>query len=233
MNLLDRANSFLRGSGKKLALTVVPLAILAAPAAKATQALPSVFQIRHSGVEVYNAVYSGGDLFSEGMGTSVGGFYNGIRLYTSASGIEGVISCGEAETCDEAELDFSWGGPFMAGHVPDAGQAILVRWDFSSDLAYDWEVDYAVRTEWASYSGSAAAGATASGSGVAYAGGIGDVWLATIEIYWTGVPNGSTFQVIVPERDSDDLNLAPEPATLLLLGPALGLLLLKRRRARR
>lgn len=231
MNLLDRANSFLKGSGRKLALTVVPLAILAAPAAKAVTTVPSL-------PPVFNLVFSGWSA-SGGATVSGGGnlgaeplpVYNriqGISLYSDET--VGDLFC-FGSGCS-GNLRFSWEGDFGTGPWPSSGTPIPVHWEFTASPEFSWTVSYNVGLgTTVSDSGSAASGSTVSGSDTVTAGG-SDYWSASILLSWNTDGEGS-FSAIVPQGRSDDLNSTPEPASLLLIGPGLGLLLLKRRYARR
>jgi hypothetical protein len=226
MNLLDRANSFLKGSGKKLALTVVPLAMLAAPAARAVAV--STFNVTDwSLIPSSGASVSSGSLYWETVYLPWG--TNGISLYSDE--ITGDLTCG-GSAC-QGILVLDWSGDLGSPSL-SPGQPILLHWDFSASPDFTWAVFYDVGGNTASFSGrdTVAGGSTVEGWGSLMAGS-GSTWEASITFNWDVQGDESGFSVTVPGGFSDDLDPSPEPATFLLLGPALGLLVLKRRRARR
>jgi len=228
MNLLDRANSFLKGSGKKLALTVVPLAILAAPAAQAMAV--SSFSFDHGVVTgPGTGIPSGGyDLVHWDSLPSFQGV-TGISLYTDT--ISGDLDCVSQGDCS-GSVTINWtgylGGATFPGPVP-------VSWDFSASPDFTWQVYFNVGGNELTFTQNSPVTGEVSGVSSIVAG-TGDTWEADLRISWSNVTDAS-YSVTVPRGTSFDFNnrddVVPEPASLLLVGPALGLLLLKRRRARR
>ena len=57
-------------------------------------------------------------------------------------------------------------------------------------------------------------------------------WSLALNLSWGGL-TGDTFTLTIPQNSVDINSAVPEPASLLLIGPALALLLLKRARAAR
>lgn len=229
MNLLDCANALLKGSGQKPALTVLALAILAAPAAKAISTTD--FTVIESGV-VATGIPSGYVIGWDALPPYQG--VSGISLY--ADGIAGDLPCYEGRGCSGAAAIY-WMGNF-AGGVPSFPGPVPLSWEFSASPQFTWYVTFDVGRSQViegQLNPATAGGSTVSGATSVLAGST-NFWLVQLNVSWNDVSD-SRYSVQIPRHLTLDVNnfddAVPEPATLLLVGPALGLLLLKSRRARR
>ena len=225
---------FLKGTGKALALTVVPLAMLAAPAAKAAVMEPGFYfsdgGVGGTGISGGYAVY----------GNSLPDFQGipGISLYSDL--ITGDLACeptGDlASAADEGglcsgDLHIWWGGDYWE---PEPNLVVPVSWDFQASPEFTWAVNFTIGGNSLTVESLVPTPGDTTVTGVSsLVAGSGYTWSASLDVHWRDLEPG-TFSVLVPQYTTLDLNSAddaiPEPATLLLLGPALGFLLLKRRR---
>jgi len=217
LNSLNRAKAFLAGTGKRVALTVVPLAVVVVSAHAGTLSL---------------ATFDGGGCSdgtsSVGDATSVS---HGVKF-------TGTISC-EAST-----IYFGTSGGTAS--IPD-GDSILVAWNFVVKEPRLTSVDWYLEVIGLSAKGAIVLDEKISGSGgpdnasfqdseiigpvvgkkmVAYS---VDLEFDFFRSSPPGPPADPT--VNIKSLELRDVGPVPEPSALFLALPSLGLLLLKRRRS--
>ncbi len=252
MTSLDRAKSFLRGNGKKLALAVVPLAAIAAsaiPASAGTIQTNPFPTFAPGTVSVLSQSGNFNTMTATSTASSALPVFNGIRGVTdsghfvqssSGSGAVGFI------------VDFSGGG---GGFIPSGGLSIPIGWSFtaSTSLALKSASVGALGSgiTWFMIVKLMTTGGTTTttfpgmtpGSVPGSPGAVSGTGLApinsgsiqgydiTLEIDWNSTQFGQKLTLDIPASSSIDINPAstvPEPSSLLLFAPGLGFLLLRR-----
>lgn len=233
MNSLERARHFLAQKASRLALAIVPLAALAiaTPSARAG----SIVATSGSFATTPEACHISGTGSSGACTTtsesSVGGDANINWVSMSGTGTTtGTLAFGDAN---------SGSGTLPAGTIP-------VSWLFdvnqisAQDPMIDWSITFNISIGSGillfSQSGSASTGSVVSGSGLIN--NPSSTSLSGWSMLLDTAPSGGSFTygITIPGRATVDLNpqsSAPEPASLLLIGPGLGALLYLRRRKRR
>jgi hypothetical protein len=240
-NYLEQAKSFLGGRGAKLALRIAPLALMAAGALHAGTITFTPVSGSVSGSCVN---CSGAFAYAFGSANS-NSITNGISFYGSG----GVLG---SETGTEGIL-FSYTGT-ASGTGP---QTLNVSWDFSGSIGfsssslgaqavapvYNWDLLFGFNggtpTTCAGCSGTAPAdGSAVTGAGtIAVPSGAISSYTAVFDFTFNPTDEDETLNIDIPaELSIDVVNPAstgvPEPSTLLLIIPGLGLLGLVARRRR-
>ena len=257
-NYVARAKALLGGETRKIALKVIPLALVAMAVNAGTVSFPAltgVNPVSGGGAPAsFASATSGGSIigptsFSFSAFSPLNGFGGG-KVYggTTWSSTSGFFFTGEG-------LRWVANGPAQ-GQIPSGGLTIPVGVQFAltdaQGLPLGWSISYQVNYAGGGSATGGSSGSLGSGGGavdytdsLSFAGGktlIGytveiDGWLTSGSIPSDILPDGTVMVVLDVPANSIDFNKppsgVPEPATMLLVVPVLGLaFLLKRRRKR-
>jgi len=229
-NYLDQAKSFLGGRGAKLALRIAPLALMAAGAAHAgTITLTPV-----SGSVSATCVGCSGSAFASGSASS-NSITNGISFYGAGSvlgestGTEGIqfLYSGGASGTGPATLNVSWD---FSGSIEFSSSSLSAQsvTPYNYDLLFGFNGGTPATCTGCSGSYSAN-GDFMSGSGTVSApsGGISS-YTAVFDFTFNPTDDDETLGIDIPSGLTINVTNAatgvPEPSTLLLMIPGLGLL---------
>jgi len=238
-NYLDQAKSFLGGRGAKLALRIAPLALMAAGAVHAG----TITFTPTSGGVSGTCTGCGDNFASAGGSASSNSITNGISFYGSggvlgaSGGTEGILFSytGTASGTGPATLNISWD---FSGNIglssSSVGAQALAQYDY--DLLFAFNGGTPVTCTGCSGTG-LANGTAVDGSGtVSVPSGTISSYTADFEFTFSPDNEDETLNIDIPQNLSIDVTNAatgvPEPSTLLLMIPGLGLLGVVARRRR-
>jgi hypothetical protein len=245
MTSLQRARAFFESKGKKLALAVAPLAMVAASAVPA-----------HATVVVSPfPIGSGGSVSVVGGTGSVSGSLFGAAIIGS-NGLPGLSVTGTATATATnsggTTLTFTYGGAVPSLFQNFFPASVPIEWHFittpsnTTDIA--WLLTYSF---WDNATPTGNAPSTAgsfSGSALNVLGGtsadfqgLGDVNLPSnlanfrvdLNVSWTAASPGSTLTVDIPTGSLDLNTAAPEPGSYVLMSAGMALLVFRARRKAR
>jgi hypothetical protein len=231
MTSLERAKQFLKSKARGLALTAVPLAALA------SMALPAKADV------VFNSGFCSGS--TSGIGGLAAGGSCGFSSMGSQNGVQG-ISLSASQTLMAGfsgsglmSMVLDWGGSISNGSGMSGG-SIPVAWLFSvtPSVSGGGFLSYLLTASVDGGAPTMLASGGLSSSGVTTIQGSADWSLSgpssydiQLQVTDSNAFGGDSIAVDVPAGSTIDINAAaPEPSSLLLLGPGAALLLLRRRR---
>jgi PEP-CTERM motif len=243
MTSLQKAKAFFESKGKKLALAVAPLAMIAASAVPA-----------HASLVISPFPSGPGGSITGGNGSASGGLF--ATPVIGSNGLPGLSITGSAvETATNSggtTLTFSY-----AGSIPEAFQSFFpssvpIEWHFlvtpSNNTDISWNLTYSFWDASTPISDPPNTTGGFSGSALNVLGGtsadfqgLGDVNLPAtlanfrvdLNVLWSANGPGSTLTVDIPTGSLDINTPAPEPGSYLLMGAGMGLLALRARRKSR
>ena len=230
MNSLDRAKAFLKGRGAKLALAVIPLATIAVSTAQAVRQVGPVFGPPASG--------SGVSYSCSGCSFNPNFAITTLPLFNGAQGIR--VSGPASFTANSPGdynlyLQFSGvvgGGSFGSATMPvdylfsvDPGNGTFTHWNLEFGVS-ETPSTYLSFTTSGAGSGSQPVDISGTGTITGLLAGQPYAWNINLTLDWTANATGATLNLDLPL----DIGSVPEPASILLVGPGIGLLMLVRRR---
>jgi hypothetical protein len=243
MTSLQKAKAFFESKGKKLALAVAPLAMIAASAVPA-----------HASLVVSPFPTGPGGSIAGGNGNVSGSLF--ASAVTGSNGLPGLSITGSAtETATNSggtTLTFSYAGSVGASFQNFFPSSVPIEWHFfatpsnASDI--NWNLTYSFwdpstptsnpPNTTGGFNGSAL---NVQGGTSAEFQGLGDVNLPAtlanfrvdLNVLWSANGPGSTLTVNIPTGSLDLNTPAPEPGSYLLMGAGMSLLVLRARRKSR
>lgn len=245
MTSLQKAKAFFESRGKKLALAVAPLAMIAAAAVPAHAIV----------VATPFPIGSGGSVGVIGGGGSVSGSLVGAPV-VGANGLPGLSITGTgtetAVNSGGTTLTFSYGGPVGLAYQNSFPASLPIEWHFiatpSNTTDITWLLTYSF---WDSgtptnnppsttggFSGSAlgVVGGTSAdfqGLGVVNLPGNLANFRVDLNVAWSASSPGSTLTVDIPTGSLDLNTPAPEPGSYVLMSAGMALLVFRARRKAR
>jgi len=247
MTSLQRAKAFSESQGKKLALVVAPLAMIAAAAipAQASVAPISPFPTGPSGV-IGAVGGSGGSVTGILVGSPVVGSNGLPGLSVTGTGTETAINSGGTT------LTFSYGGPVDPAFQNSFPASLPIEWHFiaapSNTTDINWQLTYSFWDTATSTANPANTTGQFTGAALNVAGGtsvdfhgLGDVNLPgslanfhiDLNVSWSAAGPGSTLTVDIPTGSLDLNPPTPEPGSYLLMSAGIALLVFRARRKAR
>jgi hypothetical protein len=243
MTSLQKAKAFFESKGKKLALAVAPLAMIAASAVPA-----------HAGLVVSPFPTGPGGSITGGNGVASGGLFASPVI--GSNGLPGLsITGGATETATSSggtTLTFSYAGSVGPAFQSFFPSSVPIEWHFlatpSNNSNISWNLTYSFwdastltsdpPNTTGGFSGSAL---NVLGGTSAEFQGLGDVNLPAtlanfqvdLNVLWDANGAGATLNLDIPTGSLDLNTPAPEPGSYLLMGAGMGLLLLRARRKSR
>ncbi len=237
MTSTERAKAFLRRKLKQTALIILPLAAAAVSAHASVTFSVTNGNMQSSGV---SATTASGSTFTA---SPINNGFNGLSIFGSATYIANTSGLGNQGV---AECGSICGGFFADGTVDGTfdTDSTFVTFLFtptaSNGDSIDWDLLVNIGDASNSASGTVASGVTVNSNFLLTgltANSLPTGWSAQLTVdFHDAFAGGDSISLSIPSDSTVDIgvqNPAPEPASLLLIGPALGGLFLFRRRLQR